>query len=99
VATGEFKNTTALQVATLKTATVGRYLRFVAKSEVNGRAWSSAAEIGIEADADVTAIDAIGDNQKPFLGNAVYNLSGQQQNSSNLHSGIYVVGGKKIAIK
>ncbi len=99
VATGEFKNTTALQVATLKTATVGRYLKFVAKSEVNGRAWSSAAEIGIEADADVTAIDAIGDNQKPFLGNAVYNLSGQQQNSSNLHSGIYVVGGKKIAIK
>ena len=57
VATGEFKNATSLQVAKLKTATVGRYLKFVAKSEINGNAWTSAAEVGIQADADVTAIN------------------------------------------
>lgn len=58
VASGEFKNTTAQQVATLATPTRGRYLKFVALSEINGNAWTSASEIGIQATADVTAVNA-----------------------------------------
>ena len=57
VVSGEFQNTTAQQVATLATPTRGRYLKLVALSEINGKAWSSAAEIGIKASADVTSVN------------------------------------------
>ena len=49
-ATGELVNTTSLQTITLKSMVAARYLKFVAKSEINGNAWTSAAEIGIEAE-------------------------------------------------
>jgi beta-galactosidase len=58
VVSGEFQNTTSQQVAKLATPTRGRYLKFVALSEINGRAWTSASEVGIQATADVTAITA-----------------------------------------
>ena len=77
VASGEFKNTTAEQVATLSTPKAGRYFKLVAKSEINGNAWTSAAEIGIKAQADVTAVST---PQRSARGSAstAYNLSGQR---------------------
>ena len=62
-ATGELVNTTSLQTIIVggnlqsvggdlqsPTYVAARYLKFVAKSEINGNAWTSAAEIGIEAE-------------------------------------------------
>ena len=110
VVSGEFKKTTSLQTATLKTPTVGRYLKLVAKSEINGNAWTSAAEIGIEADAAATAgIQAIGGdlqsatfNHQSLTRNApVYDLQGRRVNTqssfsnSQLNKGVYIKGGKK----
>jgi beta-galactosidase len=93
VATGEFKNTTATQVAKLKSATNARYMKFVAKSEVNDNAWTSAAEISIQAASDVTAIENI-----PPLSHgvgAVYNLQGRRMDGP-AHRGVYIQNGKKI---
>lgn len=99
VVSGEFKNTTALQVAQLATATEGRYLKFVAKSEINGRAWTSAAEVGIQADADITAIRNISTedssqhldaSRQPY-----YDLRGIPTDTPS--RGVYVHNGKKVA--
>ena len=95
-ATGEFKNTTAQQVAKLKTAKAARYLKFVAKSEINGKAWTSASEIGIEAEADVTAV--LYPNADSQEATTLYSLSGQKY-SANLQSlphGLYVSRGRKV---
>ena len=94
VVTGEFKNTTALQVAKLKTATVGRYLKFVAKSEINGRAWTSAAEIGIQADGDATAIAP--PMVMPANVTGYYDLQGRKFSSINNKRGIFIHNGKKV---
>ena len=91
---GEFSNTTATQVAKLKTATAARYIKFVAKSEIKGNAWTSAAEIGIQADSDVTAIESL----TPPLSNeegVTYNLQGQRL-SGPVDKGIYIQKGKKL---
>ena len=95
VATGEFKNTTSQQVATLKSATVGRYLKFVAKSEINGNAWTSAAEIGIQAEADVTAIDQV-TTGNPTAAPGVYDLQGHKLTAPTARKGIYLSKGKKV---
>lgn len=47
VAIGEFAANTDLKVVTLNTPVVGRYIRLVATSEINGRDYTSAAEIGV----------------------------------------------------
>jgi beta-galactosidase len=99
VANGEFKNTTALQTAKLSKPTAGRYLKFVAKSEVNGNAWTSAAEIGIEADADVSGIRTpqlpTTNTQHPT---PVYDLQGRLlgSNIQSLPHGVYINKGKKV---
>ncbi len=109
VATGEFKNTTAQQTASLKTPVHARYLKFVAKSEINGRAWTSAAEIGIEAEADVT--DAIKEVRNPLPDNNgarhsvdrkpanhnSFDLMGRRQQGS--HKGVSIRNGNKVIIK
>ena len=96
VATGEFKNTTALQTATLKTPTAGRYLKFVAKSEINGNPWTSAAEIGIEAESDITSIAPLQNETKPYDSN-VYDLQGRRLAADGSHArGIYIQNGKKV---
>ena len=112
VAKGQFKNTTALQKATLANPTEARYLKFVANSEINGNAWTSAAEIGIEAEAieETTAIGEISpstshssplksqlSNQKSF------DLQGRQivnrkSVNSQSHKGIYIQNGKKRVV-
>ena len=105
VVSGELKNTIALQVSKLRSPKAARYLKFVAKSEMNGKAWSSAAEIGIEADADVTGIETISRQQHSSLAaHRVYDLQGRQVNTpfselqSKLKKGIYICNGKKRVI-
>lgn len=97
VAVGEFKNTTAMQVAPLAAPTAGRYLKFVAKSEINGKAWTSAAEIGIQASADVTAIEAVSADAESDGSSLYYTLQGVA--TTHPHSGIYIHKGKKILKK
>ena len=94
VVSGEFNNTTALQKAALPTPVVGRYLKFVAKSEINGNAWTSAAEIGIEAEADVTAVIPV-DNDKFTTSEHIYDLQGRLADN-HVQRGIYIQNGQKI---
>lgn len=47
VATGSFRNTTSPQTAAFGKVVEGRYLRLIARSEINGNAWASASEITI----------------------------------------------------
>ncbi len=97
VVTGDFKNTTALQTATLSTPTIGRYMKFIAKSEINGNAWTSAAEIGIEALSDVSAVEGI-PTDRHTASNAVYDLLGRRidDNQTTFPKGLYITGGHKI---
>ena len=93
VATGEFKNTTAMQIAKLKTATAGRYLKFVAKSEINNNAWTSASELGIQAAADVTAVDEVY-SPVMFDDENYYTLQGVA--TATPSHGVYVYKGRKV---
>lgn len=99
VVTGEFKNTTSLQVATLKTPTKGRYLKFVAKSEINNNAWTSAAEVGIQAEPETTAIQQINAVQHDAH-DGIYDLQGRRMEkgalgNGKLPKGIYIYRGRK----
>jgi beta-galactosidase len=101
VATGEFRNTTAQQVATLRTPTKARYLKFVAKSEINGRAWTSAAEISIHAasePSDVKAVsrETITNNRETITNSRYYDLQGRMVAQPT--KGLYVVNGKVVKI-
>ena len=97
VLNGELKNTTALQVVNIKTPRAARYLKFVAKSEMNGNAWTSAAEVGIEATDDITAIDDASPGDSHSTSTHVYDLSGRRLAGlpASAH-GIYISGNKKI---
>jgi len=90
---GEFKNTTAMQIAKLSTAKKGRYLKFVAKSEINNNAWTSASEIGIQAAADVTAVDEVRNEVKADDG-LYYTLQGVATAAPS--RGVFVHQGKKV---
>ena len=89
---GQFKNTTAQQVASLSTPTPARYMKFVAKSEINGKAWSSASEIGIQATADITSAAAVKDAATD--NDLYYTLSGTA--TTNPSGGVFIHNGKKI---
>lgn len=97
VVTGEFKNTTSLQTAKLSTAKTGRYLKLVAKSEINGRAWTSCAELGIEIAAGTTGIGSLASNSSMGEG-SVYDLQGRRHDVAlkNLPHGTYIVDGRKV---
>lgn len=97
VASGEFKNTTALQVVKLSKATPGRYLKFVATSEINGKAWASAAEISIEADRIITSIEPPS-AMTSVNASAYYDLQGRRHTGDlqSLPNGIYIKKGKKV---
>ena len=97
-ATGEFKNTTALQTAKLKTKKAARYLKFVAKSEINGKAWTSCAELGIEAEADVTAIGKTAQSPTADSPSVYYDLKGRRFSASlqSLPDGVYIGSGHKF---
>ena len=69
----------------------------MAKSEINNNAWTSAAEIGIEAEADITGIAPV--NAKPMVeNNGYYDLQGRRYagNFQSLPNGIYINKGKKV---
>ena len=97
VVTGEFKNTTSLQTAKLSTAKTGRYLKLVAKSEINGRAWTSCAELGIEIASGTTGIGSLASNSSKGEG-SVYDLQGRRHDVAlkNLPHGTYIVDGRKV---
>ena len=97
VVSGEFKNTTSQQVAKLTTTTTGRYLKFVAKSEINGNAWTSAAEIGIQAESDYTSIGQVKTDYQQNTA-AVYDLNGRRMNGhlAEQPKGIYISNGRKV---
>ena len=96
VASGEFKNTTSLQKAKLKTVTSGRYIKFVAKSEINGRAWTSCAELGVEVASAAVGISAV----QPWIDSSpsVYDLQGRRYDVAleSLPHGTYIIAGRKI---
>ena len=94
VVSGEFKKTSALQVATLPTPKKARYMKFVAKSEINGRAWTSAAEIGIQIVSETTAIGNLTSPLSQGEG-VTYNLQGRRL-SGPADRGVYIQNGKKI---
>lgn len=54
VSTGEFVNTAAPQTIIFEESIVGKYFRLVGLSEVNGGAWSSAAEFSFVGCTDIT---------------------------------------------
>ena len=98
VAKGEFKNSTGLQIATLRNTVEARFIKFVAKSEINGNAWSSAAEIGIQVEPEPDAVQAVALNN-PQPSTATYDLSGRKVPNKPTPKGIYIVGGKKLVSK
>ena len=84
-------------VAKLTTPTVGRYLKFVAKSEINGNPWTSAAEIGIQAESYTTAIQQVEVDKQQNTA-VVYDLNGRRINGHLAHQpkGIYISNGHKV---
>ena len=54
VSTGQFENTSAPQTIELDTPKEGQFFKLIALSEVNGNAWSSAAEFSIIGCKDIT---------------------------------------------
>ena len=93
-ASGEFKKVSALQVAQLAKTTTARYLKFVALSEVNGKAWTSAAEIGIRALADITSVQQPSSKFK-VQSSKYYDLQGRRISNTSSHHGIIIENGKK----
>ena len=103
VATGSFARTTAQQQAKLSTPKEGRYLKLIAKSEINNHAWASASEISITAKADpLTGINTI-ETDDAHHPSAWYGLGGLQYVSANtpahLPAGIYIHNGKKYLVR
>ena len=100
VATGSFSKTTAQQSAVLKKPVEGRYLKLIAKSEVNNNAWASASEISITAKAnDAQAINNITNDMQDL--DSFYDLTGRKMTSDQmpLISGIYIQNGKKYLVR
>jgi len=93
VVSGQFVKTTSLQTATLKTPTTGRYFKFVAKSEINGNAWASIAEINIKIES-TTFIDHV---YAPIsTDDNYYNLAGQKVPTPA--QGIFINRGRKVVM-
>lgn len=59
---GEFSNTAELQSVKIPQGVNGRYFKLIALSEVNGKAWASAAELSISASAILDDVTATGES-------------------------------------
>ncbi len=70
-ATGSFNNAAGEQVVELAAPLKARYFRLIARSEVNGNAWTSAAELGIHATQTVGAQE---ETRTAIQNNATYYL-------------------------
>jgi len=79
-AVGKFTNSSNPQRVQLPAPLDARYFRLVVKSEVNGRAWASAAEIGIEASAVV----------EPVIVNCLDVEEKQKYYIKHVNSGLYL---------
>lgn len=93
VVSGTFNKNKTLQTATLPTPKEGRYFKFVAKSEVNGRAWTSIAEIGIVPVPVPTQVTAVTRHQDA---DSYYDLAGRKVEHPS--KGIFINRGKKVVI-
>lgn len=92
-AKGSFANTSDAQKVALAEDTAGRYVKLVAQSEVNGRAWSSAAELSVTATGvlpDGTAAKAPVESGKKYYivekssGRALHAITGSTEGSYGL---------------
>ena len=70
-ASGEFTNSSGWQTVKITSKPEARYFRLVVRSEVEGKAWASAAELGIEASAKRTSVvgncDELNANEKYWI--------------------------------
>lgn len=78
---GTFTNTADPQTVKIASAPEARYFKLVAKSEMNGKAWASAAELGITASA---VIDS------PETGDGIPVVSGTDYYIKENTSGLYL---------
>lgn len=79
-ARGEFANTPEPQTIALPDETEGRYFKLVAISEVNGKAWASAAELSVTA----TAVLPDDITEFPTLKSGAFYLITEKSSGSNL---------------
>ncbi|MDR1682743.1 MAG: discoidin domain-containing protein [Candidatus Symbiothrix sp.] len=56
-AKGQFQNVNSPQRVIIASKPIARYFKLIARSEVNGKAWASAAELGVEASTIVSEAD------------------------------------------
>ncbi len=78
---GQFANTSNPQTVSIPSKPEARYFKLVARSEVNGKAWASVAELGIEASAKVTG-EIVSCNEEIKQGEKYY--------IKHLYSGFYL---------
>ena len=96
---GNFTNTTNLQVAKLSTPKTARYMKFVAKSEVNGNAWTSAAEIDIQGTVIPTGLSPVTSSPANRQTTSVYDLQGRRIAANAQKSGngrVIIANGRKL---
>ncbi len=79
-ATGSFDNTSEQQIVKIPSKPEARYFKLIPKSEVNGKPWASAAELGIGASAIVSVT--------PGVCEAV--VSGQKYYIKHIESDLYL---------
>lgn len=87
VAKGEFANSSSLQVVKLASKHQARFFKLIVTSEVENRAWGSAAELGIEASAkknsDGVVCVEIDSNTKYYIKNFYSGLYLQYSPNTN----------------
>ena len=99
VSIGEFVNTSAPQTITFSSSIIGRYFRLVGLSEVNGNAWSSAAEFSFVGCTDITYDIAQNKDKEslhayPIPTDGIVNVSLPDGNKFNYK--IVTIGGKVV---
>lgn len=97
VAKGELKETTSLQVVALSHPVEARYMKFVATSEIHNNAWTSAAEIGIQAEAPDAVESLISSDLTKKRD--MYDVAGRRLTKAPKRGTIFIQNGKKILVK
>lgn len=93
----EFENTAAPQTIIFQNHKVGRYIKIVALSEVNGGPWASAAEFDIKACYNTSAIETKGFNYlKAYPIPTNGNLRVSLPSLNSYYYTIYTIDGKEI---
>lgn len=76
-----------------ESATIGAFRAYLQLPE------GAEAPAAVALDGTATAIDGIAAGNTGNANAAVYDLSGRRLTGSNLQKGIYIIGGKKVAVK